>query len=207
MDVITLSHRISTHLTDPAQRLVNTAQLLDIIKDAAEDASNGGWLIELEDNESLTFTTGTYEYAVPASFYFLSDLYYESTVAGVYTGIVLPHEWRLATNGAVPVIRFDKDYESIPTGRKLRVIGWRRPTTDYDADGDTIDAGMEAFLRERSLSYSARYLARDGSQFARQNEQLFQDAFGVSDKMLQERLIIQAKRMAEFQVQRQVPGR
>jgi hypothetical protein len=40
----------------------------------------------------------------------------------------------------------------------MKVTGWKRPDTSYSV-GDTIDPGLESFLRERAAAHALGYMA------------------------------------------------
>jgi len=57
-----------------------------------------------------------------------------------------------------PVIVFDSRLYTFTAGDRLKVVGQKRPT-EYTSDTETIQAGMESFIRERAIAYAARTLA------------------------------------------------
>ncbi len=52
-----------------------------------------------------------------------------------------------------------------PTGGAT-VTGWKRPTV-YTVVGDTVDAGLESFLRDRAAAYALGFMAAGGSELDR----------------------------------------
>src|SRR5574341_14061 len=203
MTVLTLKQEIASRLHDPASQIVTDQQLLTFINAAARDADVADWLVELEEDESLTLATATYNYNVPANFAIITEIKQEGATSDLYDVLVLPHKWALALNGGVPIIRFNSTFFTITNGKKLKLIGFKKPVT-YTEDTDTVDVGIESFLRERATSYGAADLGRSTSGWARSYEQLFQDSFAVSESLLAAQKERQRERLAQFLVARQV---
>lgn len=78
-----LRDEISHHIQDPARTLISDGQLLEFINSAAWDAANKGWLVDLQDDESLYLATSTFEYAVPASFAYIHEIWEEGDATDV----------------------------------------------------------------------------------------------------------------------------
>lgn len=199
MDVASLKKSIASHLHDPATRAVSDAQLLDFINDAARDAGNAGWLIDL-DRSVIISSQNTDQFTVPANFVYILNIYNNSSPGATR---LEQFYWKLVLTGGTPKIYLDTRLTS--QTNSITIEGYKRPST-YTSDTDTIDVGIESFLRERALAYAARYMARSGSQIAAQYEQLFQDAFAVSDQILQQQLSRQLM-MYNLREARRVPGR
>lgn len=200
-----LRDEIANHLQDPAALLLNRDQLLEFLNSAAWDSANEGWVIDLQDDESINIATGTFEYAVPTGFSYIHDLFEETTAASsVFTNWIPWSRWRLKmglTNQ--PVIWFDDQLFTINNGFGIRILGQGRPTTEYTSGSANIDTGMESFIRERAVAYAARNLSRHGGQHAQQYGQLAQEAFEISEMMLKHQAeLFQPKRFS-----RKVPGR
>ena len=175
---------VSLHLHDPSNLEVTAAQILTFIQSAARDARSSGWLVYLEDDESLTIAANTWEYNVPASFAYVEKLMLEETINGVstYTFRIPDNHWTIRFNGAVPVFSF-YTLTSLITDRRFKVVGQQRPTI-YTAGANTIDFGMEAFLRERVLYYALRYISSGSSELARWRQQMALMAFQTSEQLL-----------------------
>ena len=171
MLVSEMQTELSLHLNDVAQAELTAAQLLTFIQSAARDFRSTGWLIRMEDNESLTVLANTPEYNVPATFAYIQDIWMERVVNGVSQfDIQIPRgHWTPRINGGVPVIFFYTQ-SALETGRLLKIVGQARPTI-YTAAGNTIDVGMEYVLRERALSYALMSVAAGGSELARWRQQ------------------------------------
>lgn len=206
MDIDELRSELSLNLSDPGKDQVNDTALLRFINQAARDARVAGWLLPLNEDESLTLTTGTYEYNVPASFSHIVELRHETTAAtDLFDYLVLPHEWELAYDGAVPIIRYLPAFLAPVTGIDVQVIGFQRPTQTYASGSTTVDLGMESFLRERSLSYALSYAAVGVSEYATRRAQRADVALGLSQNVLETRLRILLLQWDHRT--REVPGR
>ena len=64
-----------------------------------------------------------------------------------------------------------------------RVYGWKRPTV-YTAGGDTVDPGLESFLRERATAYALKYMAVGQSELDRSRIQMSELAMRDSEAFL-----------------------
>ena len=130
---------ISEQVRDPGLVEVSQAQLITFLNDAAQDASGQGWLIWLADNTSLTFVPADFDYSVPASFAYIKDV--ESPTA------VIPRQyWDLRLVSTTPTLLFSSFF-TIPAGA-IKIVGYRRPTTNYAVTSETVDAGMGPVLRQ-----------------------------------------------------------
>lgn len=175
----------------PWDLLETTIEQVQIfINDAVQDAKNSGWLIVLEDDESLTWATGTYEYAVPATFAYVSELRVENeaTTPSTWDEIVPFHFWRISLDASVPKFFIHRGF-AIPDARLMKVIGQKRPTLySSGAAGlaETIDPGFESFLRERSMAFALRYQATANPSLAvDQNRVMLADrAMAYSEALL-----------------------
>lgn len=199
-----LRDEMAHHLQDPASQFVNRAQLLAFINSAAWDAANEGWLLDTQD-ESLTLTSGDYEYNVPSGLAYIHEIWREATTAsGIYPTFVPWHQWEIVLDAAgAPAIHFSRDSFTVTVGIDLRLKGQTRPTTEYSSGSSNIDPGMESFIRERAVAYAARNLSRHGGAHAQQYAQLAQEAMATSESLLQQQSdLFRPKRYS-----RVVPGR
>ena len=198
-----LRDEIAQHLQDPTHLLVGRSKLLEFINSAAWDAANEGWVIHIEEDESLTTATDTYDFTVPAGFAYIHEVYVADSNGDFGEDDLVPlTQWRLAFDSAVAVLRFSFEFHTIVDGRVIKLIGQARPTSEYTDDADIIDAGLESFIRERGIMYGARNMARHGGQHAQQYAQLAQETFQSSELMLQQ----QADRYRPKEFARPVPG-
>ncbi|KKN84457.1 hypothetical protein LCGC14_0289190 [marine sediment metagenome] len=178
-----LRDEMSHHLQDPARLLVNDDQLLEFINSAAWDAANEGWVVDLDETESTTLSSGTYAYDVPASFVYVHELIVADAAGDYPLSQLIPwSKWQIVMNGATVQFLLSKDRFTITDGRAVKVRGQARPTAEYSADG-SIDAGMESFIRERAIMYAARNLSRHSGGHAQQYAQLMVEAKATSDEL------------------------
>ncbi|KKN10607.1 hypothetical protein LCGC14_1034950 [marine sediment metagenome] len=199
-----LLDEISVHLQDPAYELLNRAQLLEAVNSAAWDASAEGWVLSTQD-ESLTTGSADYEYDVPAGLAYIHEIWQETTTGtAIYPTFVPWHQWELVIDASgTPAIHFSRDSYSLTATIDLRVKGQTRPTTEYSADTDVIDTGMESFIRERAVVYAARNLSRGSSGHAQQYAQLEQTAMENSMRFIEK----QGEFFRPKRYSRAVPGR
>ena len=184
MLVSDLQTELALHAHDPSNGEISAAQWLAFIASAARDARSSGWLIRLEDDESITIAASTYEYNVPASFAYIYQMFVEETINGsaVYVHEVPRHHWDIRVNGSVPVFTFSTITELTPD-KHLKIVGQQRPTI-HSATGTTIDAGMESFLRERALYFGFRYIGAGLSELARWRQELSRQSWVMSEALL-----------------------
>lgn len=138
-------------------------QIQGFINDAVQDAKNSGWLITLEDDESVEFAANTYEYSVPANFAYVKELRVENpnTTPVTWDELIPKHFWEIRLDGGSATFFFHRGFP-LPSGKKLKVIGQERPTIySSGATGmaETVDEGIESFLRERATAFSLRFQA------------------------------------------------
>lgn len=165
--------------------------------------SNEGWLLPTQD-ESLTTSASDYEYDVPAGLVYIHEIWQESaTGVGTYPTFVPWHQWEIVEDASgTPAIHFSRESYTPVATLDIRLKGHTRPTTLY-ASGDTLDTGMESFIRERSIAYAARYMARQGGGHAQSAAQLAQEAMVTSESLLQQ----QGEFFRPKRYSRAVPGR
>lgn len=190
---------IALRARDTGQAEITSANIIKLINDAARDAASRGWLIPLADNTSLTYVTATYNYTVPASFAYIRDL--------LDDGDVIPrYYWRMRLISTNPTIVFFGEAADIRivTDSVITVVGYKKPKEDYSAVGDTVDAGIEAFLRDRGLAYVLDYLSAGLSELDVLRERARERAFRDSESTLQRR---QEEEDRLVPTLRQVPGR
>ncbi len=180
-----LRDEIAQHLQDPLHLLVGREQLLEFINSAAWDAANQDWLLP-KSNESIETAASTYEYAVPSGFTYIHDIWLESSTANQFDERILRNQWKVGLVSTTATIIFDSILWTIVATRNLKLDGHARPNTEY-TDSESIDVGLEAFIRERAIMYGARNMSRHGGQHAQQYAQLAQEAFTTSEGMLQNR--------------------
>ena len=180
-----MQDEISNHLQDPAHLQLNTQQLLEMINSSAWDAANMDWLLPKSD-ESLETASSTFEYAIPSGFEYIHDIWLESSTSNQFDERILRNQWKIGLVSTTATLIFDSVLFTIVVTRNLKLDGHARPTTEYAADAN-IDVGLEAFIRERSIMYGARNLARRGGQSSLQSSELAKETFQTSEAMLQNR--------------------
>lgn len=169
---------------DPDLGEISRAQWLMFLRSASMDARNSGWFLPIEDDESLEVAATTYEYDIPAGFAFIEKLYIEETINGsdVYINTIPRNHWEIRTNGGNPVITFSTLSELTP-GKNIKIVGQARPSV-YTDENQTVDRGMESFIRERALYFAFRYLGAGLSELARWRQQMSIQAWQTSEAML-----------------------
>ena len=186
---------ISEQVRDPGLVEVSQAQLITFLNDAAQDASGQGWLIWLADNTSLTFVPADFDYSVPASFAYIKDV--ESPTA------VIPRQyWDLRLVSTTPTLLFSSFF-TIPAGA-IKIVGYRRPTTNYAVTSETVDAGMEPFLRERASSFALEMMSAGLSELDRLRSTQAERHFRNSELLLQRRVSFLERLVPNLRL---VPGR
>lgn len=163
--VTTLEGNIALRIHDTANAELTAAQLLLFINMAVQDITNAGWLIYLEEDESLTEAATTFSFAVPATFAYINKILRQNTVTSTYDEALDDNGWRLGLDAGVATLFFNElRYDPFPGGH-LKIVGQRRPTV-YTAGSDTIDAGLEAVLREGAAFYAFQFVAAGRSEYA-----------------------------------------
>ena len=157
--VLQLIDEIFEHIRPPDEIDVSIPRMLTYVNSAARDARNSGWLVHLEDDESLTFAQDTWEYAVPATFAYVKELRVENdtTSPSTWDEIIPDAYWAPPRiDAAVPKFFFIRPF-MVPVGLKMKVVGQKRPTV-YSLVTETVDTGMESFLRERAITYALSFI-------------------------------------------------
>lgn len=195
------------HVHDPNLNEIGRTTWLAFITSASRYVRSSGWLVPVEDDESLTITVNVYDYDIPRPFAYISDIWREDRVAGVSVfNIYMPQDWwapggQIRMNGGRPVLNFHNQ-SYLESGFKLKIVGQRRPTVYSDVT-QSIDPGMEGMIQERTLYYAFRYLGAGMSELARWRQQMSVQSFQSSEQLL-------ARHPQEFRVNPSslvVPGR
>lgn len=197
--VQTLQDGIALRARDTGQAEITSANIIKLINDAARDAASRGWLIPLSDNTSLTYVTSTYNYTVPASFSHIRDLLDDGD-------LIRRAYWDMRYISSNPTIVFHGEASDIriTTSSVITVVGFKKPKEDYSAVGDTVDAGIEAFLRDRGLAYVLDYLSAGLSELDTLRERARERAYRDSELMLQQHQEIEDRLVPTLRL---VPGR
>ena len=160
--VLSLIDSIQVAIRGPDEIEISIGQVQTFINDAAQEARSSGWLLPLEDDESITFAANTYEYNVPASFAYVYMLRVEddTTTPSTWNEIIEHHLWDIRIDGGVPKYFIHRGV-GLPVPQKLKTVGQKRPTI-YSALADTIDPGMEAFLLRRATAAALGFVSATG---------------------------------------------
>ncbi len=197
-----VSAEIALRIHDVGNAEISPAQLMSFINMAAKDARNAGWLIDLEEDESLTEAATTFSFSVPANFAYISQILRQNTALNTYDWPIDRNSWRLGLDGGVAVLFFD-DWRYDPlSGAHIKIIGQKRPSL-YTAVGDTVDSFLDAFLREKATYYAGIFASYGESEYARTRQQAALLANQEATRMLAQSP--QVFRMK--QDSRHVPGR
>lgn len=133
---------------------------------ASQDARNSGWLRHIDDDTSITIAASTYTYTVPDDFAYIYELRMEDTQNGTsaYTRQIPFLHWNIHTQ-TNPVFFFNT-ITSLEVGKHIMVVGQGRPTIYTDLN-QTVDAGFESFLRERTVAYACQILGGGISELSK----------------------------------------
>ncbi len=178
------------------------ADYLGFLNNAVEDWSNAGGLLPLAE-ATITQVAATFEYTIPADFVYISEIRLEDvTVANLFDRRVPYNLWSIAyAAGSTAKIRLDSRWFTPVADKKILVVGQKRQAAF--ALGDTVPAGLWAFLRERGIYHAARYLMAGGGNLAGHRKDAAELALKLSEAMLSEMPV-------EFRIvpgARPVPGR
>lgn len=185
MQVRDLRDLCAAIIGDPSYGELTKATWMLFFAAAGMDARSAGWLLHAEDNESVTVVANTWEYTVPAGFAYIEGLILSETLNGttVYIQTIPQSHWSIRLNGGVPVFTFSLQHYLV-TGRNIKVVGQTRPTI-YTDENETIDRGMESFIRERALMFAFRRLGIGLSELARWRQQMATQSWQTSQLFLQ----------------------
>jgi hypothetical protein len=128
--VSSLRERLAIAVSDPMMVRMRPYQYINAINMAVEDAKSDGWVLPINDDESLAFATADYDYDVPSDFAYIHNLWLETGAAtSVFTTWIPWSHWRLAYDGSAPGIRFDEELATeLTNGYGIRVEGHKRPS-------------------------------------------------------------------------------
>ena len=164
---------IALHIRDTGNDEVTSARLLTLINDAVQDASNSGWWIP-DDDEAITTVAGA-NVIVPTGMAYIKEILDDT--AG---DRLEQHWWKVEiVGGDAEIVVFAG---ATPVGAS-KIYGWKRPTV-YTGGGDTVDPGLESFLRERATAYALKYMAAGQSELDRSRIQMSELAMRDSEAFL-----------------------
>lgn len=116
----------------------------------------------------------------------LADVVYDYIIPRAYWRDKLQSGGRNTTQAALgsrPQFVFNSDYFSFTAGTPVQVVGQRRPSI-YTLETETLDAGMESFLRERTLTFAARFASLGGSAISNMRRAIGQESLALSEQFL-----------------------
>ena len=185
--VQTLVDRIFETIRPSEHIEISIGQMQTFINRAAEDARGSGWMIHLEDDESLSFADNTWEYAVPATFAYVHSLRVENDTFDTSTWdehVPWPF-WEIRLNASVPVFYINSLWRIPTSGLAMKVIGQQRPSL-YTAITETVDPGMEAFLAQRATAYALFYMSAGNPtlDIDRSRLELARTSLALSERLL-----------------------
>ncbi len=165
---------VSEQVGDTELERITKEQVLILINAAARDLISYGLVIGITDNTSLSAGSGSL-IIVPASFVYIHDIW-----GGASFQTWIPHShWSFQIVSSAPNILFDSEQQDVSSGT-VQLNGHARPSASYALGAGTIDVGFEAFIRVRTVSYSAQQLAQISEGAAAANLE------GISTKSMQE---------------------
>ena len=154
-----LKRHIGAKIHDPQFIFVSEGLIEGFIQDAYEDLKLTGWLLPVEEDESITMAADTYSYAVPANFAYIYMLLEEDfATPGQYDYFIPDNSWRLGYDAGVPVFLFNSLAWGPTAGKKIKIVGQQRPTVPL-VDATAIEDGFVSFIRMRTEAYALLYLA------------------------------------------------
>ncbi len=141
------------------------AEMNDAINLAIDMVANEA--LEDKRDESLTLVDDIYEYDMPAGFSYLEEVLMESSTAGRWsaaTDTVDTRHWQVLI-GDQARLWFDNDYFSITAGRKLRLIGQKRPARlQVDSDVSNVDQAYVLYQAKANLHFARSEQSGDAHQ-------------------------------------------
>jgi len=185
MNVTELLGQIAEMIHDPAMERVDADRLISFLNSASRDAANEGWYVHRVE-DTVTLDSTEYDYVVPDGFVYINELWLENPASSdVFDRFVMFHMWDIYPSATGPVIRFNPSYFVLEAGVAVRVVGQGRPSIYSVVDGGVdLDLNMESFLRERSISYAARFLAGAGNDMDKMYDRLSDKAYAISENLL-----------------------
>ena len=171
--------RVAFRCFDSGYAELSQANYLSFVNDALADLLAAGWVLPLEEDESLTQAAATYAYTIPATFAYISEVRMEGTA---YDESVPKWQWRLGYNAGNPVLVFDSRWWTPVATKHIKLVGQQRLTA-YGTT-TTVHAGVEAFVRERAVAYACAHLASGSSALAKFRQRLAEFAWQTSESLL-----------------------
>lgn len=160
--ILDLIDEIQAGIRGPDEIEVSIAQIQTFINSAVYEARSSGWLLPIEDDESITFASNTYQYDVPADFAYVYMLRIENdtTSPSTWNEILEHHLWDIRIDDGDPTFFIHRGV-ALPVPMSLKVVGQKRLTV-YSALATTVDPGVEAFLRARATASALGFISATG---------------------------------------------
>lgn len=160
--ILDIVDEILDQIRGPDDLAIDIPKIQSYINSAAREASSSGWVLPIEEDESLTFSANTYEYTVPSGFAYIYELRVEddTTTPSTWNEIIEKHLWRVGYDESVDKIFFHRAYV-LPVDKSLKVVGQKRLST-YSSLSDSVDVGPEAFLRARAMASALGFVHSAG---------------------------------------------
>lgn len=156
---------IEIQIRDYDNTEITEARLITLINTAAREAGSLGWAYPLND-AAITLPAGGSEVAVPADVAWIDELRLDSG-----DEIVPRHYWKLQFASGDAVVHMEVGWDNKFTAGAATTIGWKRPKADYSAAGNTVEAGLEPFLIDRTAAHALRTMQAGGSELDRMRGQ------------------------------------
>ena len=172
--------RVAFRCFDSGYAELSQANYLSFVNDALADLQAAGWVLPLEEDESLTQAASTFSYTVPATFAYISEVRMETSAA--YDVAVPKWQWRLGYDGSNPVLVFDSRWWTPAGTKKIKLVGQQRFTA-YETT-TTVHTGVEAFVRERAVAYACAHLGSGSSALAKLRQRLAEFYWQTSETLL-----------------------
>lgn len=190
--ILSLIDSIQAGIRGPDEIEISIAQVQTFINDAVQEARSSGWHLPIEDDESITFASNTYEYNVPATFAYVYMLRIEddTTTPSTWNTILEHHLWDIRIDDGVPKYFIHRGV-GLPVPMKLKTVGQKRLTI-YSALADTIDPGVEAFLRARATATALGFISATG--------ELDQQRFGMWNQQRRDAELLLGRHPMEYRV-------
>lgn len=177
---------VALRVHDKNQAELLAADYLSFINLAIDDLVASGWLLPQTEDESIVLVDNDFDYDIPAGFAYIRRLYVADSDSQFPSENEVPHhQFRLSLDVAgTPEIYFLPDsFDMLVSGRNVKIVGQKRPSQSV-AGSATIEPGMEAFVRERAVSYAAEFLAAGVSELSQYRQRLAEVTWAKSEKML-----------------------
>lgn len=166
-------------------RLMERAEYARYVRLALEYLTHARRLLHHKLDVSLSWTTDQYDYTVPTGFVGIYEVQVAdesgSPDSDEYTPVA-NERWSIRSDGTTHLIAFDKRQQNLPSGYKLRVLGYQEfPLTD----ASTYDfAALPLTLLAASLAAESLIGMDPSNHYERLADRLFQRAERAAQESL-----------------------